>query len=221
MEVLDPIADTILRKYFRSGPGRDTFYLGGGTALALADFRHRRSDDLDFFSRDPNAVLKFSGDVQFWCAAQGFRVEEDLTRRGERFRRFFVEGESGRLHVDLVADSPPFFGPVRVLDGIAFEDRRTLFASKLGALAGRSENRDVVDAYFMFRHSGEDRVGLIRDAVEKEPGLDPLDIAHRLLVFEPDSVHDFLKRYMIRLVSAEELAEFCRTEADLIRGIRW
>ncbi len=222
MDILAPPARAVLERYFLTGPGRETFYLGGGTALALADFRHRRSDDLDFFAREEKAVLLFAASIPDWGRTAGFVVEEDVTRRADRFRRFFLERADGRVKIEMIADSPPFFGPVRVSEKIRFEDRRTLFASKLGALAGRREDRDIVDAYFIFRHSGEDRVGLMRDAMDKTVGLDPLDIAVRLIEFDPGpTLPSFLARYMIRDVSVEELKEFCREQAEFIRGISW
>jgi predicted nucleotidyltransferase component of viral defense system len=219
MEVLAPQTRDLLDQYFLSGPGRESFYLGGGTALSLADFQHRRSDDLDLFSRDSQAVSRFGVDFNAWGNEQGFRVEEDLTRRSDTFRRFYFWPANEPVKIEIIADTPPFFGPVRERAGIRCENLRTLFASKLVALVGREEVKDLVDAFFIFRHSGQDRAGLVQDAMEKTGGLTAQDIALRLLRFATAKTGEFLSNYMIRSVSAEELKEFCQTEGEILRNM--
>ena len=55
MEILTPFQKELLRVIGNSNLA-DNFYLTGGTALAAFYLQHRYSEDLDFFTADPNAV---------------------------------------------------------------------------------------------------------------------------------------------------------------------
>ena len=55
MEILTPFQQRLLKAVGQS-PIASHFYLTGGTALAAFLLRHRLSEDLDFFTADPNAV---------------------------------------------------------------------------------------------------------------------------------------------------------------------
>jgi predicted nucleotidyltransferase component of viral defense system len=218
MEILIPVAARLLEDFFVDAPGRDTFVLAGGTALALADFQHRRSDDLDFFSRQPGAVERFARAIRTWGIERGFEVSIDPefdTRYQTRYR--FGLGEEV-VKIDLCVDSPPFLGEPRERGGIRYDARRNLFASKLGAFFGRGEPKDAVDAYFIFSASGEDPAGLVSDALEKEVGRDLDSIARGLELFEPLDLPDsFLESYMIKPVSKAGMKARFREVAAALR----
>ena len=55
MEILTPFQKQLL-KAIGDSPLADSFYLTGGTALAAFYLQHGFSEDLDFFSSDPNAI---------------------------------------------------------------------------------------------------------------------------------------------------------------------
>ena len=55
MEILTPFQHKLLKTIGTTGIA-DNFYLTGGTALAEFFLQHRLSEDLDFFTADPNAV---------------------------------------------------------------------------------------------------------------------------------------------------------------------
>lgn len=218
MEILTPVAARLLEGFFAEAPGRDFFVLAGGTALALADFQHRRSDDLDFFSRQPGAVERFARDIRTWGIECGFEVSVDPefdTKYQTRYR--FGLGDEV-VRIDLCLDSPPFLGEPRERDGIRYDARRNLFASKLVAFFGRGEPKDAVDAYFIFSASGEDPSGLVADALEKELGWDLDSIARNLELYEPlDLPGSFLESYMIKPVSKTEMKARFREVAAALR----
>ena len=218
MEILTPVAERLLKSFFGGAPGAASFVLAGGTALALADFQHRRSDDLDFFSREPGAVERFARAIRAWGIEQGFVVEVDPgfdTKYQTRYRFGFGEDV---VKVDLCLDSPPFLGEPRERSGVRYDARRNLFASKLAAFFGRGEPKDAVDAYFIFT-SGEDPSGLVADALEKEIGRDFESIARGLETFEPMDLPDsFLRSYMIKPVSKAEVRERFREVAAALRS---
>jgi predicted nucleotidyltransferase component of viral defense system len=218
MEILTPVAERLLKSFFAGAPGEASYSLAGGTALALADFQHRRSDDLDFFSREPGAVERFARAIRAWGIEQGFVVEVDPgfdTKYQARYR--FGLGEEV-VKVDLCLDSPPFLGEPRARSGVRYDARRNLFASKLAAFFGRGEPKDAVDAYFIFT-SGEDPSGLVADALEKEVGRDFDSVARGLALYEPlDLPESFLRSYMIKPVSRAEMKACFREVATAIRS---
>ena len=55
MEILTPFQKQALKAIGES-PLVDNFYLTGGTALSAFYLQHRLSEDLDFFSPDPNVI---------------------------------------------------------------------------------------------------------------------------------------------------------------------
>ncbi len=89
MEVINKIQRKILGS-FNDVPGSEYFYLAGGTALAEFYLRHRKSEDLDFFSGIEELIGPFS-----------FRLEKILIEKGMgvAFQRIktFKEDSPGML----------------------------------------------------------------------------------------------------------------------------
>jgi hypothetical protein len=214
VEVLTPLGSRLLRTFFLKAPGSDAFFLAGGTALALADFQHRRSDDLDFFSRDSDAVRRHGRDIRAWGIAEGFDVEVDPGFGGDLHRRYRFTLDDELVKVDLCVDTPPHLGTLREEGGIRFDARRNLFASKLATFFGRGEPKDAVDAYFILSASGDDPSGLVADAMSKEAGWDIESVIHGLESFEPLALPEaFLKSYMIKQVSRQAIVDLFRRVA--------
>lgn len=113
----------------------NSFYLAGGTALALR-FGHRRSVDLDFFSEqgfDPDDLI------------QGLLGMEHLA---------VVSTETGTLHVTIrgvkvsfLAYRYPMLFPFAHLYGVPVADPRDIACMKVTAIASRGTKRDFVDLY--------------------------------------------------------------------------
>ncbi len=164
---------------------------------------------------------KYRDELVRWADRVGFQIELDPSKPTKDFQRYRLIGHDSSLKIDLVRETPPFLGEPRVIKGMRFEDRRTLFAEKIGAL-GRMEPKDLVDAYFIFRRSGEDRASLVQDAIAKQGGFDALTIAQHLRQLRAllPRIPPFLERYMISPVTAEELHEFCDSEASAISELR-
>jgi hypothetical protein len=116
------------------------FYLAGGTGLAL-HIGHRRSIDLDFFSREPfdtEAVLE--------------RVEqldglEVLTRDLQTLHLTLGDTKLSFLghHYPLLFPSPAFLE-------VSLADPRDIACMKISAIAGRGTKRDFVDLYAVSKH---------------------------------------------------------------------
>lgn len=129
--------DRMLRLGARVQAAAPHFYLSGGTAVMFRH-RHRRSDDLDFFS-----------ETEFSFRRLAHRIR----------RRFRVEGEvEGEDNLDLVIDgikvSFVFFPfrnvrPVERLGGIRIASDYDIFLNKVYAAGRRVEPKDPIDAAFL------------------------------------------------------------------------
>ena len=151
------------------------FYLTGGTALSRAYYRHRYSEDLDFFvNGDPDydeavdlvlAKLReegFSWDpVKDFVKAPAFRTLK--VSRGDC---------EAVLKLDFVNDSTPHFGEFTVA---AFFSRidpvRNILSNKLGAVF-RLAGKDVADIREIALHESVDWTALINEARQKDSGID-------------------------------------------------
>lgn len=111
-----------------------SFYLAGGTALAL-QIGHRKSFDLDFFSQD------FDENV----------VEEKVkTINGFKL----VKKEIQTLHISIGKSKVSFLGypyplvfPYRFFNTVAIADVRDIAAMKMTAIANRGTKRDFFDLF--------------------------------------------------------------------------
>lgn len=120
------------------------FYLTGGTALAGFFLHHRRSLDLDLFSRDafdPKQVVRLLNQV-----AEGALVPRRVQDRYE----FTVPIAGERLRVEFVHyafDRVDPTGPRHA--GVQVDSLRDIAANKLSSIIERSEAKDFVDLYFL------------------------------------------------------------------------
>ncbi len=143
---VDPVPATLrslLQQLGASGVSRD-FYLAGGTGLALL-LHHRRSVDLDFFSR----TNRLDGEGR----------RELLSRLRALPRWALLEAREGTLHGQVSRVRVSFFwypeplvkpvirqGPLRIA---SLED---IGLMKLGAIIGRGSQKDFIDLYAICQH---------------------------------------------------------------------
>lgn len=204
-EVLEGPQRSLLAQLDRT-PISAGFYLAGGTALAL-HLGHRRSVDLDLFSREPFdndnllAVLRQIGQIRvgrndpetIWAELEGVQVS------------FF------RYDYPLLDPlAKPDFGPNVV--GI-----RDIACMKLSAIMGRGSRRDFVDLYAVCRQGyGLEQVhGWFQ---QKYAGIsyDPYHLARSLVYFveaeeEPMPV-------MLQPCPWEQVREFFIRESQRVFG---
>ena len=153
---------------------KDSFYLAGGTALAL-HLGHRDSIDFDFFT------------------SEDINTEELFERLREIFKRhklLKIQEEPNTLTV-LIDDSVKisFFTYKYKLIDKTISDENFTFAGvvdigcmKLSAITGRASNKDYIDLYFILKlFSLSD---LLDKTYEKYPQLDRNLILKSLVYFE-------------------------------------
>ena len=178
-----------------------SFYLAGGTALAL-HLGHRHSRDFDFFR------------------SKEFRPQDLLSHIGQVGEIDLLQETAGTLTVSLRGVPTSFFHygypllrPLHETPwavGLAHAD--DIAAMKLAALAGRGSRKDFVDLYFYCREGArlEEVFGLFR---EKYRGL-TVDSYHllRSVAFFDDAEAEVMPD-LIRQATWEEIKAFFRAES--------
>ena len=155
----------------------EQFALAGGAALIAKGLVDRRTQDLDFFAREAEAVGRVAGSVEE--ALQSVGMTTNRVIEAPSFVRFEVSRGEERSELDLGYDARmrpeelTSFGPV-----VATEE---LAADKTLALFGRAAARDFVDVYILARLFGEEK--LCELAAEKDAGFDRAHFADALRSF--------------------------------------
>ena len=137
-EAIDERTKSVWNKIAKTGIA-NRFYLAGGTALAV-HFGHRKSIDLDFFSKE------------------GFSTS-DLRRQLSQIGEIVLLGESdGTLHVTFDHVMVSFFHygygllfPTVKFEGLMLADERDIAAMKLDAVSSRGSRKDFIDIYELLK----------------------------------------------------------------------
>lgn len=178
-----------------------TFYLAGGTALALY-LGHRRSMDFDFFRareffpQDLLSLLQQMGELNVLREAAGTLT---VTIRGIPTSFFYYDY--------------PLLHPLRESTwGLPLADPEDIAAMKLAALAGRGSRKDFVDLYFYAR-----RIAPLEQIFErfreKYRGVstDPYHLLRSLTFFDDASAEAMPE--LLAEVTWTEIEAFFRAEA--------
>lgn len=220
-EVLTPTQERFLAGFFRTSDQSEKFYLSGGTALAAYYLRHRRSDDLDFFTRSTEPLRFTDNRVREAARAAGLEVADIF--RVEHYVRYRLEGDVQAKHnlqkVELVHDSPPYFAEPERRDAVLVDALLNIGVNKVAATA-RQEPRDYVDLYMIVTAGGLKLEDLVRLAGEKDPGLAPEVVAAQFADVEllPD-LGEFQADYMITPIDQAELIRFFTDWARRLFGL--
>jgi len=140
-EVLEPGTLDILRAVL-STDTFDSFYLVGGTALAL-QFGHRLSEDLDFFAPE-------SFDKEL--------VKAELMDIGNRHtdseNKIGLRRKLNGVKMDFVTYRYPLLQPFTVIDEVRILAQADISAMKLSAITNRGVKKDFYDVYFLVQKHG-------------------------------------------------------------------
>ena len=144
-EVINPKAERALEDLRTLGVV-DQCYLAGGTGLAL-HLGHRRSHDLDFFSRagvDPEALIRKMKTLA------GFALASQAPDT--------LHATVGKTKVSFLAYPYRVLFPFASFLGVQVADPRDIACMKLSAIANRGTKRDFVDLYFVAKQYGVPQV---------------------------------------------------------------
>ena len=207
MEILTNLQRKILLR-FSELPDKEAFYLTGGTALSAIFLKHRRSNDLDFFTNTEELILPLSQKLEASLIKEGFKVEK--SRGFHSFVELSVSLANDSTVVHFALDSPFRFEQPSVfkeIPGAKVDSLIDIATNKLLALFGRAELRDFIDIYFLCKIHFN-KTELIERAAQKDPGFDLywLGIAMgRINDFSDDSPDMYL---LTRTCTMKELKEF-------------
>ncbi|MBI5700376.1 nucleotidyl transferase AbiEii/AbiGii toxin family protein [Candidatus Saganbacteria bacterium] len=172
MEILNPLQKELLDN-FGLAPDSHLFYLTGGTALAAFYLRHRKSNDLDFFTAEENIIQPFSFSLEKELKERDFLI--DRSRGLGSFVELAIKkgGKSTLIH--LAQDSPFRFEPSKASNEfpkIKIDSLVDIASNKLLALFGRATLRDFIDVYFLVKEGYFTKEKLMGLSKEKDPGFD-------------------------------------------------
>ncbi len=139
---------------------KENFVLGGGTALSAFHLSHRKSDDLDFFSRKKN-------DFSFAYVENLLKENFEIIHSEKIFDRkiFFINS----VKIEFI---PCYFDrletPVKENDlNINFEHINDIAANKIIAMTDRFEIKDYVDIFSICNEKGMDFSDIVKLAFKK------------------------------------------------------
>lgn len=158
-EAIPESALELLRHFSPSLPD-PSWYLGGGTALALA-LGHRASEDLDFFSPflRPSEILAALDQA-------GWKVL--LINQGPDHLEAIIE----TVKVDFIRQQTPLRFPLQrcgpSVPGLNRADSRDIGIMKLHAIGSRGSKKDFIDLYCLTRKiiSLEELVGISKGEMQ-------------------------------------------------------
>ena len=177
-------------------------FLSGGTALSAYYLGHRRSADLDLFTRESE---NYDGYVrQLLRLLEGAGLPAAAGAAGPGFRRFIVSDGQETVPVDVVLDTAEAIAaPTITPEGLVVDSIEDIAANKLCAILGRAEVRDYVDLYFLAK-AGKEPLAFLPAARRKDAGLEPATLA---FVLSDVKVHR-IPEDLVQPVTAAQLQEF-------------
>ena len=108
---LYPLQDEVLDLFTE-----ERFYLTGGTCLSRFYFKHRYSEDLDFFFEGTlYSVNQFEIDYLKLVSKIKASDEIEITVAGEHFKRLFIKKKDVTLKIEFIYEPYPRIDKVRKL----------------------------------------------------------------------------------------------------------
>jgi len=203
---LSPLQWRILRIL---APLQPRWVLTGGGALAGFYLQHRSTRDLDLFWRGRDQLDPLPREVEAQLRAAGLAV--DVLQSAVTFHRFRVSSDSDACVLDLVAEHAPSIEvPITMqVDDVEIlvDSRQEILTSKLCALLGRCELRDLQDVKALIE-AGASLDRALAEAPRKDGGFSPLTLAW------------VLEQFQVRVV-AQALGESTQETDELTHFQRW
>ncbi len=172
---LYPLQDKVLSLIDSLGT---SFYLTGGTALSRFHFKHRYSDDLDFFV---NNDLKFRDYIKMIIQSiAGHGLKYIVEKKDESFCRLTIEE---LLKVDFVNDVPAYHGAVELRASGPYskiDNPMNILANKITAFSDRDEPKDISDIWIISKKLPVDWKSIFTSADSKAAGINAPLIAKKI-----------------------------------------
>ncbi len=189
------------------------FYLSGGTPLAAIYLKHRYSEDLDFFSEKEFDILSinvFFKQIQKKLNITTIDYEQSFNRN-----LFFCHFKNEILKIEFT-----FFPFTRLetgpkFQGVYLDSLMDIATNKLFTIYQRTQARDFIDLFFIFKENGFSVSELIKKAkVKFDWHIDFLQLGTQFTRIEE------LKDYprMIKKLDKKEFTNFFINEAKKLKN---
>ncbi len=200
---------------FKKTPLAKTFYLAGGTALSEFYLRHRKSEDLDFFTQEElslPSLKKFAGSLESQIPLDKVEYQHGF---GLYTFFFYPKAEVAKYKIDF-GQYP--FGPIEELkeiDGLLVESLYDIAVDKAHTVSIRPRLRDFIDLYFILQEKKDwSFQELVKKGQEKfEIVVDPLQLGENLL--QVNALQDM--PIMIKEVDMKKVRQFFLAEAKSLQ----
>src|SRR3989338_2431390 len=128
-------------------------WLVGGTAIAGYYAEHRRSDDIDLFTKNTPSFQSAHASLKI-LEQNGVHLSNIL--HTPLYFHADAEYQKHRFTIDIVLDENIFKmgSGVRTKDGVNLADLETLFAMKCACLVSRCSEKDLFDLLWFFEKKG-------------------------------------------------------------------
>lgn len=160
----------------------DYFVWSGGTALSSQYLKHRKSEDLDFFSKElvPEDYLliqvkKFTGDLEI-----------DQLEQQRKFNRhqFWLNENGSQLKIEFVFYPFPFIEKPTSLEefSLDLDSVKDILTNKTHAVFERSEPKDAFDIYCILKEEEIELSSPVEWVERKfEVEIDPVILVSKIL----------------------------------------
>jgi len=187
------------------------FYFTGGTALAEYYLGHRKSVDLDFFSKvefDPQIVLSA---INSWSKKHNFVSKHKFLDPTHIYFLTFYDRDE--LKVDFAQYPYNQLEETTYHNGVAIDSFFDISVNKLLTLNQRTEVKDFVDLYFILK---EFNFWELRDGVRAKFNI---EIEPYIMAADYMKVNSFqVLPEMYKKISLNKLKDFFESQAKKLAG---
>ena len=190
--------------------------LVGGTALAGYYAGHRRSDDLDLFTKDDLAQAAAVLAVKS-LRDTGARCADERTTAHFYHATCHLDGHDFTAQVVLDSNLFEIGSGLVADDGVFAADLKTLLKMKAATLASRGSEKDLYDLHWLFeQESALDVPALIVLGTEVDGGMNPEALLMTLVATE---LRESACGFSLTQQAGEVYAVVTRLQRSLIRGV--
>lgn len=213
-DILTPLQKKFLSLLSKNKPISKSFYLTGGTALAAYYFKHRYSEDLDFFSENEVDILSINVFLKEIKPAIGIK-KIDFQQSFNR-NLFFLHTRSEILKVEFTYFPFHQIEPPDKKDGIYINSLTDIAADKAFTIAQNPRARDFIDLYYILKTNKNIYFeGLIKMARTKfDWHIDPIQLGTQLL--KAKDIKDLPR--MIKKLNHQDWRDFFVAKARSLSG---
>jgi len=196
--------DRLIRDFEEKRPNfLDYFYLSGGTALSL-QLNHRRSVDLDFFSKRDFAPRLIQEELEKFGKLDSLELEENTLNT-------FLKG----VQLQFLGYPYPLLKPLVNWRGIKISSVIDIACTKLQTVSQRGGKKDFIDLYFILEKYSLRELFKEMDKKYQKADFNKVHILKSLVYFADADLQPMPK--MCRKISWEEIKSLIISKATSFR----